>query len=64
MGVESEIKIKRMERRNEIKGEGVRRKDEGQFGSLLQQSVQKRRRSSHHSKKKEKLKRRVICLKR
>ena len=42
MGAESETKRRRMERRNDKYGEGVRRKDEGQFGSLLQQSIQKR----------------------
>ena len=41
MGAESETK-KKMERINENEGEGVRRKVEGWFGSLLQQSVQKR----------------------
>ena len=34
MGVESETKRRRMERRNEKEG-GVRRKNESQFGSLL-----------------------------
>ena len=35
MGAESETKRSRMERRNEKEGEGVRRKNESQFGSLL-----------------------------
>ena len=42
IGADSETERGRMERRDEKKGERIWRKDEGQFGSLLQQSVHKR----------------------